>query len=295
MFSEQSKKQKILKLVLLLVFLAVVVLILSLIPKLSPQTLRDYFQAKGSAAAIYYILAFAILPAFFFPVAPLAVASGLAFSFWHGLLYTIIGAVLNSTLTFWISRSLAQERFHALIIKHDSRGWVKKYLQSGQTKSYYVLLLLRLVPAVPFTLLNYASGLGQIAYSPYLLATLAGILPGTMVMVNLGDKVLDTGSPQFFLSLVLILALVAVGILAAKRIAPDLDKDDLRKKLRRKVGASPQEGNLDKAGASSPAEKHGQQEMAEPEVGRQEAVSPEDNTGSSADSSANPDTDDQES
>lgn len=232
---EKGKKQKTLKLVLLLAFVALVIIILTLMPKLSPQALRDYFQAKGSAAAIYYILAFTILPAFFFPVTPLAVASGLAFSFWHGVLYTLIGALLNISLTFWLSRSLGQERFQNLIIKHDSRGWVKNYLQSGQTKSFYILLLLRLMPVVPFTLLNYASGLGQISYGSYVLASLTGMLPGTLVMVNLGDKVLDTGSPQFYLSLLLMVALVAGGFLAAKRITPDLDKASLRKALSRKV------------------------------------------------------------
>lgn len=232
---EEQKKQKILKLALLLVFLALVIIILTLIPKLSPQALRDYFQAKGSAAALYYILAFTILPAFFFPVTPLAVASGLAFSFWHGLLYTLIGALLNISLTFWLSRSLGRERFQKLIIKHDSRGWVKSYLQSGQARTFYLLLLFRLIPVVPFTLLNYASGLGQISYGSYVLASLTGMLPGTLIMVNLGDKVLDTGSPQFFLSLLLMVALIAGGFLAAKRLSPNLDKTHLRKALSKKA------------------------------------------------------------
>ncbi|MDY5836499.1 MAG: TVP38/TMEM64 family protein [Eubacteriales bacterium] len=219
MESKANQRKKILKIVLLLVFLLVINFSFLFFPKISAQSLRDYFQAKGSAAAFYYILAFTILPAFFFPVPPLAVAAGLAFNFWLGLLYTLCGAMLNVILSFWLSRSLAREHFQALIQKHDRQGWIKNYLQSDQIRAFYLLLILRLIPLVPFTLLNYASGLGHMSLTAYLLATLIGILPGTMAMVNLGDKVVELGSPQFYLSVFFLVALIVLGLYAAKRLS----------------------------------------------------------------------------
>jgi len=49
------------------------------------------------------------------------------------------------------------------------------------------VLSLRLIPAVPFSVLNYAAGASTVRVLPYALATLAGLLPGTAAVVVLGD------------------------------------------------------------------------------------------------------------
>ena len=54
---------------------------------------------------------------------------------------------------------------------------------------------LRLIPALPFSLLNYAAGLSGVRFTPYLLGTVLGTAPGTIALVVLGDAVTGRVSP----------------------------------------------------------------------------------------------------
>ena len=52
-----------------------------------------------------------------------------------------------------------------------------------------------MIPAVPFSVLNYAAGASAVRLMPYLLATLVGLLPGTAAVVMLGDALTGNVSP----------------------------------------------------------------------------------------------------
>jgi len=73
------------------------------------------------------------------------------------------------------------------------------------------VLYLRLVPAVSFDALNYAAGLSTVRFADYLLATVIGIVPGTVAFVMLSDALSRPGSPQFLAALgsIVVLALAA--------------------------------------------------------------------------------------
>ena len=51
------------------------------------------------------------------------------------------------------------------------------------------MVSLRLLPMVPFSLLNYAAGVARVRLPPYLVGTVLGVLPGTVAIVVLGDAV----------------------------------------------------------------------------------------------------------
>src|SRR5206468_12667832 len=52
-----------------------------------------------------------------------------------------------------------------------------------------IVLLVRLSPIFPFTLLNYALGLTRVAVRDYVVGSLIGMLPGTLMYVYLGSLV----------------------------------------------------------------------------------------------------------
>jgi len=68
---------------------------------------------------------------------------------------------------------------------------------------------LRLIPAVPFSMLNYCSALSSISFRHYLAGT-AGIVPGSVAVVVLGDALTGTTSPTL---LAVSLAAGAVGVI----------------------------------------------------------------------------------
>src|SRR5260370_29111326 len=54
---------------------------------------------------------------------------------------------------------------------------------------FKIVLLTRLSPLFPFTLLNYAFGLTKVRFRDYVLASWIGMLPGTVMYVYLGSTV----------------------------------------------------------------------------------------------------------
>ncbi len=195
----------------------------------TPQELQSALQGLGSWAAMAYIGLFAVLPAFFFPVAVLALAGGLLFGLWWGSVYTFIGAVLNCTLMFLLARYAGREKVEVLIQKKLSPVWQQRLQNLGGSGGFLLLIVLRLIPAVPYNLINYAFGLTAMPFRTYILASAIGIIPGTLAFINIGDKALDVGSPDFWIAIGLLVLLLAVTAALGKKCFPQKHKNGERK------------------------------------------------------------------
>mgnify|MGYP001249762286 CR=1 FL=1 len=188
----------------------------------SAEGVRDALLRYGDLAPVIYMLLFAVLPAFFFPVAVLAFAGGLLFGLLWGSVYTFIGAVINCALMFFLARRIGREKIRALVQRKLPSVWLKK---AGGRKGFLLLIILRLIPAVPYNLINYAFGLTEMPFAAYMLGSAIGIIPGTLVFINIGDKALDVTSPSFWIALGLLVLLLVVTAFMSKKLFPNNDKD----------------------------------------------------------------------
>ncbi len=66
-------------------------------------------------------------------------------------------------------------------------------------RGWPTILSMRMIPAVPFSVLNYAAGASAVRVVPYTLASFVGLLPGTAAVVILGDALTGNVSPLLFL------------------------------------------------------------------------------------------------
>ena len=187
---------------------------------ISPEALEECLLRWNRWAPIAYIGLFTVLPAFFFPVAVLALAGGLLFGLWWGSLYTFIGAMLNCTVMFFLARYAGRSRVEALIEKKLSPQWQQRIQNLNSSGGFLLLVILRLIPAVPYNLINYAFGLTAMPWRTYIIGSAIGIIPGTLAFINIGDKAMDVTSPDFWIAVGLLgLLLVVTGILG-KRAFP---------------------------------------------------------------------------
>lgn len=186
----------------------------------TPQELQAALQGLGSWAAVAYIGLFTLLPAFFFPVAVLALAGGLLFGLWWGSLYTFVGAILNCTLMFFLARYAGRKQVEGLIRRKLSKQWQQRLENLNSSGGFLLLIILRLIPAVPYNLINYAFGLSAMAFPTYILASAIGIIPGTLAFINIGDKALDVTSPDFWIAIGLLLVLLVVTAALGKKLYP---------------------------------------------------------------------------
>ena len=171
-------------------------------------------------AAVCYIGLFTLLPAFFFPVAVLALAGGLLFGLLRGSIYTFVGALLNCALMFLLARYVGREKIRTLVRKKLPQPWQRRLKGLGGREGALLLVILRLIPAVPYNLINYAFGLTEMKLSVYLIFSAIGIIPGTLAFINIGDKALDPASQDFWIAIGLLIALLAVTALLGRKLYP---------------------------------------------------------------------------
>jgi uncharacterized membrane protein YdjX (TVP38/TMEM64 family) len=101
------------------------------------------------------------------------------------VLLTVLGTLLAALAAYWLVGFVGG----GFVERHAHRpgvAWVRGRLDHN---GLLAMLSLRLIPAVPFCVMNYASGLAKVRVLPYAVGTVLGVLPGTVAVVVLGDAV----------------------------------------------------------------------------------------------------------
>lgn len=212
-----ERKIKIIKLVLVIVAIIAISLVLKFSKVSSVSEIIDLIRNSGRVGIITYILLFAFLPTFFVPVTILAISAGAVFGFWQASLYTFIGAFLNSTLTYVISKYFAYDLINDYANSKYSTEYEKLKKNTKGKDGLILMMVLRLLPLVPYTLLNYISGVVGYDYKVFIVSTLLGIIPGMLCYVNIGANSINGFSPQLVISISILIAFLIVTTILAKK------------------------------------------------------------------------------
>ena len=145
------------------------------------------------------------------PGSILTLGAGAAFGLVTGTIAVSIGSVLGASAAFLLGRTLA-------------RGWIEKKVE-GNVKfkaidqalgddAFRMILLIRLSPAFPFSLLNYMFGLTRAPFWKHFFASWIGMFPGTVMYVAIGAGIAgvfsEGGSAKKIMMFVGIVATVVV-------------------------------------------------------------------------------------
>lgn len=200
-----EKQQNRIKLGLILLTLLVGIV---LFQYFSPARIRALMEGFGAWGPILYVLLFAVLPIFLFPVPLLVLPAGILFGVFWGSVYTMVAVFFNTVIMYYFGRFLAKDLVNRLIDTKIPESIRPKLRTENQTTLFMLFFILRLVPLVSYNLINYVAPLTEIKFWRYILATMLGVLPGVIVFINTGDKSLNVGSSSFTISLVLMALLI---------------------------------------------------------------------------------------
>lgn len=153
-------------------------------------TLAAWVRSLGPLGPIVYIGAYGLAAVVFFPAVLLTIAAGALFGLARGVLYAMLGATLGAALAFLTGRYVARHFVEQLLVRHPRLAAVDRAVEH---RGLRLVLLLRLSPAVPYTLLNYALGLSRVTFKDYLLGTI-GMVPVVAVYVYSGKVAGDLAS-----------------------------------------------------------------------------------------------------
>lgn len=159
-------------------------------------------------AVLVFFLAYLAATALSLPVAAvLTLAAGALFGRWLGTAVISIASTLGATLAFLSSRYLFQQW-----VQRRFQGRLERLYEGVETDGAYYLFTLRLVPVVPFFLINIGMGLTRMRAWTFASVSLLGMLPGTFLYVNARTELARIDSPTDVLSLPVLIALALLGL-----------------------------------------------------------------------------------
>jgi uncharacterized membrane protein YdjX (TVP38/TMEM64 family) len=150
------------------------------------DTVLDFCRSLGlwgmALLVGIYILACVVM----FPGAILTLGIGAVYGLVRGTLLTSLASTAGATAAMLIGR-------------HVARRWVQRRIRGRRRfealdeavsrEGFKVVVLTRLSPVFPFSLVNYAFGLTGVGVGPYVLGSWLGMLPGTLLYVYLGSLI----------------------------------------------------------------------------------------------------------
>lgn len=139
--------------------------------------------AEEPWAPFALVAAFVLGGLIVFPLTVLIAVTAIAFGPFEGMAYAAIGSLLSAAVTHQIGRFGGRRWLASLMgprIERVRRRFAKQGILS--------IVILRMVPVAPFTLVNLLAGASDIRFRDYLAGTALGLAPGIVMMTTLGDR-----------------------------------------------------------------------------------------------------------
>lgn len=165
-------------------------------------------QVTGAGAALAFAVAYAVCTLAFVPKPLLNTAAGLLFGMHYGLPLAVLGTTLGAAAAFVLGRVLGRDALRSLLRTKAMTAMDRQLSRHG----FRSVLLMRLVPGVPFAVANYSAAISRMRCSSFVTATALGVVPNTAAYVLAGSHAASPTSPVFVISMA---AIGAMGVLSA--------------------------------------------------------------------------------
>lgn len=193
--------------------IVILVAVALLVPLPTAVQVRDWATSVGPWFPLAFLAAHIVVTVFPFPRTAFTLAAGLLFGPVLGIPLAVTAATISAVIALLVVRAVGLQlnrlvrhpRIQSLDARLRERGWP-------------TVLSMRLIPAVPFSVLNYAAGASSVRGLPYTLATFAGLLPGTSAVVILGDALTGNVSPLLLLISFCTASLGVAGLVYEMRV-----------------------------------------------------------------------------
>jgi uncharacterized membrane protein YdjX (TVP38/TMEM64 family) len=143
------------------------------------------------------------------PITMLIIATAMAFGPLLGFTYSLLGCLISAALTYGIGSLIGRETVRRFAGRHVSQ-LSQRLARHGLT----AILIVRILPVAPFTVVNVMAGASEVRFRDFMLATFLGMLPGLVVMTLFGDQlqdaIQDPRAESFMILVALVVGLVLV-------------------------------------------------------------------------------------
>jgi phospholipase D1/2 len=173
--------------------------------------------AESPFAPVIVVAAYLIGGLAVIPVTAMIAVTGIVFGPVMGFVYALIGETLSAIFIYYLGRKLGRatvRRVAGKRINELSRRIAKRGL--------IAVVVVRMLPIAPFTIINLIAGASHIRFRHFVLGTILGMAPGTLILVLFVDRIVAavrTPGPMTFTLLALIAGLaLSVALLLRSRL-----------------------------------------------------------------------------
>jgi uncharacterized membrane protein YdjX (TVP38/TMEM64 family) len=166
------------------------------------RTIRKYFILPLLEIGFWAVFIFLFLMVMQSLIAPIPselilLSGGMIFGFWGGIVVGIIGSMFSAWITYYISnqggRSILEATGEKLGLVENVILVMDEWIESW---GLWAIIIGRAVPVIMFDPVSYASGISNIKWKPYTVATFIGSIPRAIFYAWLGIQTLGDRDPS---------------------------------------------------------------------------------------------------
>lgn len=187
------------------------VLVLALVGPPSRAEVESWFAHAGLGAAVSFCALYAVVSLTPLPKPVFSLAAGALFGVPTGVLVVLVGATIGAVVSFWLGRLLGRD-----VVARMLGARAARFDELLRDRGFWAVVVVRLAPVVPFTAVNYLSGVTAIRPVAFVLGTVVGMLPGTTAYVTVGAYGSTPGSWPFVAGLAVLVVLTLVALTATR-------------------------------------------------------------------------------
>ncbi len=146
------------------------------------ETLTAFVDTMPVASVAIFVLVYTVAVALSVPgAAILTLTGGFLFGIWEGTAAVVVGATAGATALFLAARFVLGD-----VLRAKAGPWLAKMEAGFNEDALSYLLVLRLIPAFPFFIVNLVPAFLGVSLRTFVIATFLGIIPGTFVFASIG-------------------------------------------------------------------------------------------------------------
>jgi uncharacterized membrane protein YdjX (TVP38/TMEM64 family) len=175
-------------------------------------------DSMGAFGPIGFIATYALVTILLLPGVILNILAGPLFGPIVGAIFVTAGATIGATFDFVLSRKLGKPFFRDKVTKYIKH--LDDYDRILRKRGILAVILLRLVPVLPFTIANIVLAFTGVKYRDFIAGTILGVLPVAFIYAYFGSAVFHLDTTNIILASLLVLSLfITIPFLKKKFIA----------------------------------------------------------------------------
>ena len=152
------------------------------------ENILDFLISLDSGLGIFFfVVIYIFIVLLILPASWLSIAAGYLYGTYLGSVIVFISAFIGASISFFISKRFLSKKVLDMINKYPKLSLLENIIQKGGLK---LIVLTRLSPLFPFSILNYFYGLNNITYKDFSISLMC-IIPGTFLYCSVGSLLND--------------------------------------------------------------------------------------------------------